>query len=41
VKVYKFLKEPIVRAFGEEFFTELETVDKEIEKQKESGEFPQ
>ena len=41
VKVYKFLKEPIVRAFGEEFFIELETVDKEIEKQKESGEFPQ
>ena len=41
VKVYKFLKEPIVRAFGEEFFTELESVDKEIEKQKESGEFPQ
>jgi len=41
VKVYKFLKEPIVRAFGEEFFNELETVDKEIEKQKESGEFPQ
>ena len=41
VKVYKFLKEPIVRAFGEDFFTELETVDKEIEKQKESGEFPQ
>jgi hypothetical protein len=41
VKVYKFLKEPIVRAFGEEFFTELEKVDKEIEKQKESGEFPQ
>ena len=41
VKVYKFLKEPIVRAFGEEFFTELETVDKEIEKQKETGEFPQ
>ena len=41
VKVYKFLKEPIVRAFGEEFFTELETIDKEIEKQKETGEFPQ
>ena len=41
VKVYKFLKEPIVRAFGEEFFTELESVDKEIEKQKETGEFPQ
>ena len=41
VKVYIFLKEPIVRAFGEDFFTELETVDKEIEKQKESGEFPQ
>jgi hypothetical protein len=41
VKVYKFLKEPIVRAFGEDFFSELETVDKEIEKQKETGEFPQ
>jgi hypothetical protein len=41
VKVYKFLKEPIVRAFGEDFFKELETVDQEIRKQKESGDFPQ
>lgn len=41
VKVYKFLKEPIVRAFGEGFYQELENVDQEIQKQKESGEFPQ
>lgn len=28
VPVYRFLKEPLVRAFGEEFFQELEVVDK-------------
>lgn len=30
VPVYRFLKEPIIRAFGTEFFLELEIVDKEI-----------
>ena len=32
VKVYKFLKEPIIRKWGEEFYNELEQVDKELEK---------
>lgn len=31
VKVYKFLKEPITRKWGEEFFTELIQIDTEIE----------
>ena len=31
VPVYQFLKEPIIRAFGTEFFKELEVVAKEIE----------
>lgn len=30
VPVYKFLKEPIIRAYGEDFFRELETVSEEI-----------
>ncbi len=30
VPVYKFLKEPLVRAFGKEFFKELEVVDREM-----------
>lgn len=34
VKVYKFLKEPIVRAFGEDFYNELETINSELEKKK-------
>lgn len=34
VPVYKFLKEPLIRAFGEEFFKELEVVNEEIKKQK-------
>lgn len=34
VKVYKFLKEPLIRAYGEAFFKELEEVDIELEKQK-------
>ena len=34
VKVYKFLKEPIVRAYGEAFYEEMEIVDRELEKQK-------
>jgi hypothetical protein len=32
VKVYKFLKEPIIRKWGERLFTELTPFDKEIEK---------
>lgn len=34
VPVYQFLKEPIIRAFGDGFYTELEIVDKEISKNK-------
>lgn len=30
VPVYRFLKEPIIRAYGEEFFHDLEVVDREI-----------
>jgi hypothetical protein len=33
VKVYKFLKEPLIRAFGEEFYKELEIINEEIEKE--------
>ena len=33
VPVYKFLKEPIIRAWGEAFFKELEIVDEEFKKQ--------
>lgn len=33
VKVFKFLKEPIIRAFGEDFYQELEIVNEELEKQ--------
>lgn len=32
VPVYKFLKEPIIRKWGEEFFKEMEIAAKEIEK---------
>ncbi len=32
VKVYKFLKEPIIRAFGEEFYAEMELINSELEK---------
>jgi hypothetical protein len=34
VKVFRFLKEPIIRAYGEEFYNELELIDTELEKQK-------
>ena len=34
VKVYKFLKEPIIRAFGEEFYQEMELIDREIDREK-------
>ena len=32
VKTYQFLKEPIIRKWGEEFYQEMERVDEEIEK---------
>lgn len=31
VPVFRFLKEPLVRAFGEEFFRDLEEVEKELQ----------
>ena len=34
VPVYKFLKEPLIRAFGAPFFQELEAVDKELKNNK-------
>jgi hypothetical protein len=34
VPVYKFLKEPIIRKWGQEFFLEMEKVDEEIKKNK-------
>lgn len=34
VPVFKFLKEPLIRAFGSEFFEELEKVAKELENEK-------
>lgn len=34
VPVFRFLKEPLVRAFGSEFFKELEVVSKEMDKLK-------
>lgn len=33
VPVFRFLKEPIVRAFGEEFFTDLEAIEAHIKSQ--------
>ena len=32
VPVFKFLKEPLIRAFGPEFYAELEVVSKELDK---------
>jgi hypothetical protein len=32
VKVYQFLKDPLIRAYGGEFYTELVKVDEELEK---------
>lgn len=32
VRVYKFLKEPIIRAFGQDFFDELEQINDELAK---------
>ncbi len=36
VKVYRFLKEPLVRAFGKEWFNELSAVDDALESQREN-----
>lgn len=33
VPVYKFLKEPLIRKFGEAWYAELENVAEELEKQ--------
>lgn len=33
VPVYKFLKEPIIRKFGEAFYNEMESVEKELKNQ--------
>lgn len=33
IPVYKFLKEPLIRCFGEEWYNELETVVEELKKQ--------
>ena len=32
IKVYQFLKEPIIRKWGEEFYTKLENIDQELSK---------
>jgi len=34
VKTYKFLKEPIIRKWGEDFFNELKLVDSQLERDK-------
>ncbi len=34
VKVFQFLKEPIIRKWGEEFYNELELIDRELQKNK-------
>lgn len=34
IPVYKFLKEPLTRAFGEAFFNELEIVNEEVNKER-------
>lgn len=34
VKTYKFLKEPIIRKWGSDFYSELEKIDQELEKTK-------
>jgi hypothetical protein len=36
VKTFRFLKEPIIRKWGEEFYQEMERVDQELEKGKEN-----
>jgi hypothetical protein len=37
VSVYRFLKEPLVRAYGAGFYKEMEKVEKELEKQSSSS----
>ncbi len=37
IPVYKFLKEPIIRAFGADFFSELEAVDTALQHQRSTG----
>lgn len=37
VPVFRFLKEPLIRKYGEEFFAELEQVDREIKEQNTQG----
>ena len=34
VPVYKFLKEPVIRAYGEDFYAELEKIDKHLKEEK-------
>lgn len=34
IKVFRFLKEPLIRAYGEEFFRELEEVEKAMEEKR-------
>ena len=38
VKVYQFLKEPLIEAYGEEFFNELKLVDEAIQQNESSNE---
>jgi len=33
VPVFKFLKEPLIRKYGEAFYEEMEVVEKELKKQ--------
>ena len=33
IRVYQFLKEPLIRRFGEAWYKELETVVEELQKQ--------
>jgi hypothetical protein len=37
VTVYKFLKDPLIRAYGEEFYEEMAKVDEELKRSKENG----
>jgi hypothetical protein len=38
VKIYQFLKEPLIKAFGDEFFEELKVVDQAIENKESENE---
>ena len=37
VTVYQFLKDPLIRAYGEEFYEEMVKVDEELKRSKENG----